>query len=186
MAWDINLFNWIHGFAGWSVFTDSVGVFLAQYLAYILVIAALFFIFKQDGWKTRMEILFHSALATLISRGILTELIRFLYDRPRPFAAFGFTSLIGESGASFPSGHAAFFFALALVIFSANRRWGYWLLSLSLLNGIARIFVGVHYPTDILGGILIALFGWGLVNLFLSKKEKAIEAEKIIGDVAEA
>lgn len=185
MAWDINLFNWIYGLAGWSVFTDSIGIFLAQYLAYILGLAALFFIFKQDNWKTRARVFLYAALAALISRGILTELIRFLYDRPRPFAAFGFSSLIGESGASFPSGHAAFFFVLGLVIFSVNRRWGYWFLLLSLINGLARIFVGVHYPTDILGGIFVALIGWGLVNFLLNKKEAVPKAGRMTGNDSE-
>lgn len=171
MSWDLVLFNWIHGLAGWSVFTDSAGIFLADYLAYLLGLAVLFFIFKQDGWKKRAKIFLHSTLAVLISRGMLTELIRYLYDRPRPFAALGFSPLIGESSSSFPSGHAAVLFALGFLILSLNRRWGYWFLSLSLLNGLARIFAGVHYPTDVLGGVVVGFLAWGIVNFLLNKKE---------------
>ncbi len=178
MTWDINLFNWIHGLAGWSVFTDTIGVFLAQYLAYLLALAALVFIFRQNDWKSRIGTLFHLALAALISRGILTEIIRYLYERPRPFAAFGFSALIGESGNSFPSGHAAFFFALGFIIFSMDRKWGYWFLSLAFLNGLARVFVGVHYPTDILGGILMGFIAWRIIHLLLDK-HNASEAVKI-------
>ncbi len=162
--------------AGWSIFTDAVGAFLAKYLAYLLGLVAVFFIFKQDGWKMRIKFFLQAALVAIVSRGILTEIIRFLYDRPRPFVALGFSPLVGESGASFPSGHAAFFFALGFVIFLINRHWGYWFLSLSLLNGLARIFVGVHYPSDILGGILIGLAAWGLVHFLLNRKEVAPEA----------
>lgn len=170
MALDLVILNWVHGLAGWSVFTDTVGIFLAKYLPYLLGLPVLVFVFQQNNWKFRVKVFLGLALAALISRGIVTEAIRFLYDRPRPFTAFGFSPLVGEGGASFPSGHAAFFFALGFVIFSINRRWGYWFLSLSLLNGLARIFAGVHYPSDILGGILVGLAGWAIVRFLLKDK----------------
>lgn len=166
---DITIFNWIHGLAGWSVFTDTAGVFLAKYLAYILVLVALVFIFKQDDVKLKIRTFLHLALAVLISRGIITEIIRFFYDRPRPFVAFNFSSLISGSGASFPSGHATLFFVLGFTIFSLNRRWGYYFLSLSLINGLARIFVGVHYPSDIFGGVLVGLIGWAAIHFLLKQ-----------------
>ncbi|MGC9610827.1 MAG: phosphatase PAP2 family protein [Minisyncoccia bacterium] len=172
MTWDTALFNWIHGLSGWSVFTDAMGVFFAQYLAYLLVVAALFFIFRESGTKARLKIFFNLALATLISRGILTEIMDYIYARPRPFSLFGFSPLVNASGASFPSGHAALFFGLGFMIFSLNRRWGYWFLSLAFVNGLARIFAGVHYPLDILGGILFGFAG-------------AYIAEKLIGKPAE-
>lgn len=179
MAWDLSIFNWIHGLAGWSVFMDSIGVFFAQYLAYLLEIAALVFVFKQGEWKSRIRVFLHLVLAVFISRGIIAEIIRQIYDRPRPFAAMGFQSLIGESGASFPSGHASLLFALGFVIFTMNRRWGWWFLALSLVNGIARVFVGVHYPSDILGGILVGLAGWAAVYFLLERKNKNASPQEI-------
>ncbi len=176
---DLAIFNWIHGLAGWSVFTDSIGVFLAKYLAYLLILAALFFIFEREGWKNRVKVFLHAALAILISRGILIELIQYFYDRPRPFIPLVFSPLVPESGASFPSGHAALLFALGFVIFSVNRRWGYWFLSLSFVNGLARVFVGVHYLTDVLTGILVGFFAWGIIHFLLGKKE-AVPDDSII------
>jgi undecaprenyl-diphosphatase len=177
MVWDINLFNWIHGLAGWSVFTDSTGIFFAKYLAYLLGIASLFFIFKQNDWRSRLGAFLNIALAVLLSRGIIVEVIRYFYERPRPFAALGFESLIGESGGSFPSGHASFFFAVSFAIFAINRSWGWWFLGLSLLNGLARIFVGVHYPADVAGGILVGLAGWAAVYFLLQKSTHADSKE---------
>ena len=165
--------------AGRSVFTDSIGIFFANYLAYLLGIAALVFVFKQSEWRSRMGVFFHLALAALISRGIIAEIIHQIYDRPRPFMAMGFQSLIGESGASFPSGHASLFFALSFTIFAIDRRWGWWFLALSLLNGIARVFVGVHYPSDILGGILVGLAGWAVVHFLLEKKNKNASPQEV-------
>lgn len=177
MAWDLAVFNWIHGLAGWSVFTDTIGVFSAKYLAYLLGLAALFLVLKREGWKNRMSAFFHVTLAALISRGILTELIRYFYDRPRPFVSLGFSPLAGGSGASLPSGHAALLFALGFAIFAVDRRWGYWFLSLSFVNGLARIFVGVHYPTDVLAGIIVGFFAWKVVRLLIDGKTTVPENE---------
>ncbi|MEK7651315.1 MAG: phosphatase PAP2 family protein [Patescibacteria group bacterium] len=177
MAWDINLFNWIHGVSGWSVFSDGLIIFFAQYLAYILFGAAVFFIFKNKGLKSKIGTFLRLALTVLISRGIIAGAIAYFYARPRPFVALGFKPLVNETNTSFPSGHASFLFALGFVIFSLNRRWGYWFISLAFLNGLARIFAGVHYPTDIAGGILVALAGWAIVYSLLHKNEKTDSRE---------
>ena len=165
--------------AGWSVFMDSIGIFFANYLAYLLGIAALVFVFKQSEWRARVRVFLHLTLAVLISRGIIAEIVHQIYDKPRPFLAMGFQPLIGESGVSFPSGHASLLFALSFTIFAINRRWGWWFLALSFLNGIARIFVGVHYPSDILGGILVGLAGWAVVYFLLEKENKNASSQEI-------
>ena len=184
MSWDINLFNFIHGLAGWSVLTDALGIFLAKYLPYMLGFAVLVFIANQANLKEKLMVTFHLVLATLISRGILTEIIRYFYNRPRPFVVFGFSPLVSSGGASFPSGHAAFFFALGFIIFSFNRKWGYWFLSFALINGLGRVFVGIHYPSDILGGILTGLVAWGIIHLLFRNKKAAVETAT--GDGASA
>src|SRR5258708_8154988 len=102
----------------------------------------------------------------MVSRGIVTELIRYFYHHERPFSFYNFTPLIPEVGWSFPSGHAAWFFALATVIWYVNRKWGVWYFVLSVVMGIARIYVGVHWPLDVLGGI-VAVGVSGVCFLFL-------------------
>jgi len=56
---------------------------------------------------------------------------------------------------SFPSKHASFVFALAAASFFIGRRFGLWMLLLALLTGVSRVYVGVHYPGDILGGFIL-------------------------------
>ena len=153
MAWDINLFNWFHDISGWSVFTDGLIIFFARYLAYILTGAAVFFIFKNKGLKSKIETFLHLALIILLSRGIIAETIAYFYARPRPFVTLGFKPLMNETNASFPSGHGAFFFALGFAIFSLNRRWGYWFLSLAFLyflqlRSLLMLFVLHRLPYD--------------------------------------
>jgi undecaprenyl-diphosphatase len=70
------------------------------------------------------------------------------------------------SGQSFPSDHATAAFGLALATFALlSRRWGAALFVLALLIGFARVYVGIHYPGDIGGGLLAAVIGVGVVAL---------------------
>jgi undecaprenyl-diphosphatase len=173
---DIAIFNAIHSLAGQSGFSDGVGIFFATYLPYIMGIAAIVFIVKQKSWKERLWNFFFIFLTALVSRGLLTELIRFVWARPRPFVFLGFTPLVSESSVSFPSGHATFFFALAFAILYFNKKWGMWFLSLSLIVGLARIFVGVHWPSDILGGFIVAFLSFLAVRILLKKYTPNFEA----------
>ena len=105
--------------------------------------------------------------AAILSRFVVAEVIRFFYDRPRPFKVFDITPLIAHSaGASFPSGHAAFYFALALPIFLIDRKWGWYAIVAAVLIGMARVFVGVHWPLDILAGLLVASLSVYTIKLF--------------------
>ena len=73
------------------------------------------------------------------------------------------------SNYSFPSGHAALFFAMAMVIYFYNKKWGLWFFGAAILMGLSRIIAGVHYPTDILGGAIIGtLTAWAV--FYFAKK----------------
>lgn len=69
-------------------------------------------------------------------------------------------------GNSFPSSHAANMFALATVCFLFHRRWGGIALALASLVAFSRMYVGVHWPSDVLAGSLIGMAcGWLVVWL---------------------
>lgn len=166
MSIDLYIFNLIHQFAGKLWPLDWLGILGAKYLAYFLVIAALYFLLRLKTSRGKLFFLSFASLSALLSRGFFAETIRFFYIRPRPFESLDFEPLIAhQSGGSFPSGHAALFFALAFALFYFNKKWGWWFLALSLFMGLARVFAGVHYPSDILGGIAVAA-----VSVFLVSK----------------
>lgn len=167
-----SIFLWFHQFTGRSIFFDGIAIFFAQYVPYILVVGFLVLVAYENGWRRKFYLFAEGLIAVIISRGLVTELIRFFYHHERPFAFYNFTPLIGESGYSFPSGHATFFFALALVIWYSNRTWGFWCLVLVLLNGVARIYVGVHWPLDVAGGALIGIITAMLVHGILGTSRK--------------
>lgn len=144
-------------------------ILLAKYLPYFLVLVAAVFILKQEGWKRRLFSLIFISLTIIFSRGILVELIRVFYDKPRPFVVLNLNPLVEtEIGRAFPSGHASFFFALSIAIFYFNKKEGLWFGLFALLNGIARVAAAVHWPTDILGGFLVSLVAFVFVYLVLS------------------
>lgn len=96
--------------------------------------------------------------------------------RIRPYEAAGFTELLIEKPGdySFPSGHTQAAFASAMVLFYFHRRIGIAALVLAGLIAFSRMYLFVHYPTDILGGILLACL-WAFLTLrwirpFLEKR----------------
>jgi undecaprenyl-diphosphatase len=178
------LFRFIYGLSPRNFFLDGAAVFCAQYLPYLLVFGLLILVFYENGWRRKWYLFSEAAIAVILSRGLLTEVIRFFYHHPRPFDVLGFTPLVGESGSSFPSGHAAWFFALAMVIFFRNRKWGIWFFVLALMNGIARIYVGVHWPFDILGGAAIGIISAMFVHWLLRDSRGKLYGEAKEGELS--
>ena len=168
------LFQYVHHFAGRNIFLDDFGIFLAQYLPYLMVAAFLLLVIYQDGWRKKLYAFAEGAIAVMLARGLITEVIRYFYHSPRPFGVLGFTPLIPEAGWSFPSGHMAWFFATALVVWYLNRSWGWWFLALLALMGVARIYVGVHWPLDIVAGALVGLASAWFVRWLLKKSREKL------------
>lgn len=168
---DRYLFTLINNSAGkwWPI--DWLGIFLAEYLAYLLILTAIFLFLKEKNRLRRIYFFALAALSMILARGIVAESIRFFYKKSRPFSALKFEPLINHStNGSFPSGHAAAFFALALAVYFFDKKWGWWFLTAALLMGIARVFVGVHWPLDILAGALIGLGSGFLVKKIVPEK----------------
>lgn len=154
---DFQLFSFVHSFSGVSAPFDAGAVFVAQYVPYALVLGWFVLVVGVPGRRARAYHVALGLLALLLSRGILTEGLRFFMNQPRPFEALGFAPLVAaDPGGSFPSGHAAFFFALAAAVWQIDRRWGAVYAVLAFVNGIARVYAGVHWPIDIVGGAAIA------------------------------
>ncbi len=171
-------FRFIYGLAHQNRFLDGLIIFFASYLGYILLALAIFLLLaKIKDWRRRLHVLSIFFLSAILSRGLITEIIRFFYHRLRPFLALNFAPLIRDFSGSFPSGHMTFFFVLALVVFLINRKWGWFFVGSVILMGLARIAVGVHWPSDILGGILIAIFSYFLVKRIFSFNNKTAWSE---------
>jgi undecaprenyl-diphosphatase len=162
------LFSKINELAEHSTLLDNLGVFFAVYSGYVLVVVLIFIFFYKPTKLNRFMVIV-ALLSAAVSRGIVTTVIRFFDHSLRPFAVMKVTQLIDESGYSFPSGHAAFYFALSMAVYLYNKKLGLAFFAASLVMGIARIYVGVHWPSDILGGILVGVVTALVVN-FAARK----------------
>lgn len=165
MTFDTQLFYLLNGLVGQSPLLDSLIVFFASYLAYIVVALFLVFVFFSAYSKyEKLEIFVAAATSSIIARFGITEVIRAFYHRPRPFLDLPVQQLLTSTEWSFPSGHATFFFAIATALYLYNKKWGMVFFVGAILITVSRVVAGIHYPSDILGGALIGiLVGYGTV-----------------------
>jgi len=114
-------------------------------------------------------------LALLIGFLITNVWLKNAVARIRPYDAIEGLEFIGKmpSDWSFPSGHSTASMAAAVVLFcKLPRKYGVPALVLGILISLSRLYVGVHYPTDVLAGVLIGCFGaWAAIQI-VDKIEK--------------
>ncbi|MDD5748373.1 MAG: phosphatase PAP2 family protein [Actinomycetota bacterium] len=124
----------------------------------LLALLALFTIFIAENSKPRKEAvtcLLCALFSVLISMAIVFFL-NSLFFRPRPFTSHSVNLIFYcNTDSSFPSNATTLAFSLSFPFLFHNRRIGIVMLGLSAYSGLARIISGVHYPLDILSGILI-------------------------------
>ncbi|MGL4606093.1 MAG: phosphatase PAP2 family protein [Eubacteriaceae bacterium] len=117
-------------------------------------------------------------LTALILSGIFVNFIaKPIFDRPRPFSVYDIQLLLPPpKNYSFPSGHAASVFAFVWAYFITRRDFWRWaLLGFAILVSFSRLYLFVHYPTDVLAGIFLGIFfayfsKW-ILTLWISKNE---------------
>lgn len=158
MNLDLSIFFFLNNIAGKSTIIDSVIVFFAYYLAFILVgIMVLYILFNDHSFKEKIVTGVLILLAGLIARWGVTEPIRWLWNRPRPFLSHQVHQLLTENSYSFPSGHSTLFFAFSTIIYFHYKRLGIFFYIATICMTIARIMAGVHYPSDIVAGAVVGI-----------------------------
>ena len=112
------------------------------------------------------------AIGALITNVALKNIIA----RIRPYEVVEGLKLLIEpqSDFSFPSGHTCASIGAALVMYPfLERKWGIPLVILAVLISLSRLYVGVHYPTDVLGGAVGGvLAAWGAVRIVKRREIK--------------
>ncbi len=162
-----------------STLGDDVMAFVSNKLTWIPLYILLLVVFvRRLGWRGAIPVLMVTALVILAADQTTSSLLKPLVGRPRPCHEPDLQMVLhlvnghrgGEYG--FASSHAANFFGLALfagVLLQKSSKW--WLLALStiaLLVSYSRVYLGVHYPSDVLAGAIIGL-AYGGLGIFLLK-----------------
>ena len=160
---DSPFFFYFNGFALKYFWLDVLAIFLAKFLPYVLVFFLLVFLIKdfKKYWKMPVEALLAGVLGNLV----LVSMLRILFQRPRPFIKNSVNLLLTHSQTfSFPSGHATLFFGLSTIVYCYNKKIGIFFFLASFLIALARVFTGLHWPLDILGGAMLGVLCGFLVH----------------------
>lgn len=173
---DISLLRLIHHHR--LEFLDSALYYISAATTFVSV-AVLLGILLQ-AWRTKSAALktaFVQLLAVLLLCSLTTASIKHLLPRERPFVSYPDIQKLSQAGSSsFPSGHTTEVFSLAITLALLFPRWRLLAFAWALLIAYTRMALGVHYPLDVLAGIIIGLnLGYGVHQLIALRTTKAKE-----------
>lgn len=154
-----------------TIFTNLGGAYA------LLAITTLLILIKKNK-KTSIFIAINLVCVFLSS-----QLLKFIFRRSRPAEIF----LVNASGYSYPSGHmmvstAFYVYILYLILITIKNKvlkiiFAIGAITLILLIGFSRIYLGVHYTTDVLAGLFLAI-AYLMLFIKFTSKEKKIEDKK--------
>ncbi|MDQ2668521.1 MAG: phosphatase PAP2 family protein [Gemmatimonadota bacterium] len=154
---DVALFHWINGFAGRWASLDLLMIGTTRYSPIIFAVVLLACWARwRPAWQRGAAL---AGVAALLALGF-GQLGNLIFPRARPFVVTAATVLVPHAGdSSFPSDHAILAFAVTIVLATVNRTLGAMLGAFGMLVLISRVFVGAHYPTDVIGGAAVGALG---------------------------
>lgn len=154
---------------------DPVMIVITQLGLGGVQIALLALLWARGGPVGRRTVLL-CLLAFAIS-GLIAQVLKPVVARDRPLRAVEECRFLCEMlwARSFPSGHATTSFALAITAGTRHRAWAAPLLLLAALIGYSRIYIGVHFPSDVLGGALLGAATAALVLRLGRRRVKPLE-----------
>jgi undecaprenyl-diphosphatase len=154
---DTTLLHALNGFAfHHDAFEDPLALYVGASQVVFMALLALLVLVDRAGGRLR-----RAAVAGGLGAGLAllcAQVVSRAVDRPRPFVADPagvhlFAKHAADAG--FPSDHATAAFAIATALALRDRRWGGAVLALATVLAVGRVALGVHYPSDVLGGAVL-------------------------------
>ncbi|MFS2248607.1 undecaprenyl-diphosphatase [Bacillus sp. A31] len=150
-----DLFRWVNQLSIDHGYLNPLFIGLAEYTVLLAALMCLFIWFQNRSRTNRRVVV--SAGFTFILAELIGKIAGIFYSNQQPFAEMSHVNLLiqKEVNNSFPSDHTIFIFSVCLIFWLFHKRHVYWLI-IACAVGFSRIWVGVHYPFDVLAGAIIA------------------------------
>ena len=162
---DTFAYNFISSFRHETLTSLMIGITsLGAWYSMVIIAVIILLIDKRKGLIMSANMIFIT---------ILNYLIKITVMRPRPFVEH----LVRETSFSFPSGHSMVSFAvfglITYYLYPKHKFLSYAVMILPIFIGLTRIYLGVHYATDVIGGFLFS-FAWLCTIIPLLKKNNSL------------
>lgn len=166
---DITIITWINQFH--YPFLDRLMVFVANIGEYAIIWLAIGLFILLTNKKKGKKIFTLLVLALIIEVIINDGIIKQLFFRERPYIFLSNIYHLGPdwTNGSFISGHTASTVAAIAVTGCFYHKWLFWLIPFGLLMIYTRLYLGMHYPTDIIGAVIIGLISTSLSFKIIKK-----------------
>ncbi|MFK4289651.1 undecaprenyl-diphosphatase [Bacillus sp. RC240] len=160
------VFQWINNFAGSSKLLDTLMIAITNSVPYVAILFMLILWFnngKKENAIRKQYTVLYTTLSVSIAL-LVNVLIHAVYYHPRPFITHHVNQLVPHAAdSSFVSDHSVLVFSIAFVFILRGEKLKYIALIWAILVGVSRMYVGVHYPLDILGAAFLTFITSGLV-----------------------
>ena len=173
---NMEIFKLINDLANKNTVLDNIMIFFSEYGPYISM-AAIVIVFilglKEKKCESR-KIAVSTVVVTVINL-IINIIVRSIFHVDRPFVHNKVNLLLPhDSASSFPSNHATGTMSIALGVRKYNKLLSIMLSILSIIIGFSRVYVGHHYPMDVIGAYVIVFAVNYIYNLKLRSKVENI------------
>lgn len=171
---NIELFRMFNDLGKEVMFLNPIMIFFAKYMKYFLLFGIIMYWFTR---KRENRIMIISSMFAFVVAEVFGAIAGAIHSNNQPFAELNnVNQLIGHAiDNSFPSDHAIEFFSICITFLLFKKNLRYVWLAIAILVSISRVWVGVHYPADILVGAILGIIGavlcyWIIPQLNVIKK----------------
>jgi len=168
---DENIVIWLNGLSGnVKLIDDLMRLAASDYLmplVFSLGMLGLWFSGKTPAERIRYQLTMLMGISALSIANVVVWLFNIWLERPRPFVEHGDELNLlfyPPTDPSFPANPVAVGFAAATAAWTINRKFGWWMYAAATLFGFSRLYAGVFYPTDIVGGALVGIAVYGFTT----------------------
>ena len=149
-----DIFRMVNDLGKQVTYLNDVVAFIAEYMVFFLALSVIIFWFTRKRQNRMMVI---CALTAFVISEVIGKIVGMLYSHHQPFAELSNVNQLIEHEVdnSFPSDHTILFFSVCLTFWLFKKKHGFLWILLAFCVGLSRIWVGVHYPVDIIVAAVI-------------------------------